>query len=110
MGTCNSRLLLQRYRKAPAPFQTRVCTSPRRLPGSRGLWALRAQVIGDPKLAEQAASAGFSCQITGTGAEVLQYWQLTLTIPEVIAVLLAFYAFFHAASYLALSQLYRQRR
>jgi hypothetical protein len=43
-------------------------------------------------------------------SQVLKYWELTLTVPEVIAVLLGFYLFFHIASFLALSQLYKQRR
>ena len=42
--------------------------------------------------------------------QVLTFCELTLTIPEVIAVLLGFYLFFHIASFLALSQLYKQRR
>lgn len=68
------------------------------------------QVETDPRLAMQAYNSGFTCQVTSTGADVLKYWQLTMGIPEVIAILLGFYVFFHLASFLALSQLYRQKR
>ena len=68
------------------------------------------QIETNPKLAEQAYKSGFTCQVTTTGADVLRYWQLTEGIPQVIAILLGFYVFFHLASYLALSQLYRQKR
>ena len=49
-----------------------------------------------------------ACATSGEG--VLNYWGYTLSVGAVCGILLAFYAVFHIASYLALSRLYRQRR
>ena len=68
------------------------------------------QIQQNAQLAIQAASQGFSCHPTATGNQVLQYWELTLSIAEVVAILLGFYAIFHVASFVALSVLYRQKR
>lgn len=69
-----------------------------------------AQIQQNAQLALQAASQGFTCHPTATGDQVLQYWELTLSIAEVVAILFGFYAFFHIVSFLALSALYRQKR
>lgn len=61
-------------------------------------------------LAIQALKAGITCTPTATGDQILHFWELTLTVPEVIAVLIGFYLFFHVASFTALSVLYREKR
>lgn len=68
------------------------------------------QIQQNAVLAAQAAQQGFTCHPTATGDQVLQYWELTLTIAEVVAILIGFYAFFHVVSFIALSALYRQKR
>lgn len=68
------------------------------------------QITHNAQLAAQAASQGFTCQPTATGNQVLQFWELTLSIAEVTAILLGFYAFFHVVSFIALAALYRQKR
>jgi hypothetical protein len=61
-------------------------------------------------LAVKALQAGITCTPTGTGDQVLQFWELTLSVGEVVAVLIGFYFFFHIASFVSLSVLYRQKR
>ena len=68
------------------------------------------QAMSDPAVERQALAAGLSCQPTSTGDQVLSYWELHLTAPEVIGLLLGVYAFFHVISYVALTSLYRQKR
>ena len=46
----------------------------------------------------------------GTGDQALQLWGLTLPPAEVIGILLAFYVVLHLLSFLALSQLHKQKR
>lgn len=72
--------------------------------------SIGTQVVSDPQLARQALAAGFSCQPASTGDDILSYWELHLTAPEVIGILAGVYALFHAMSYIALMLLYRQKR
>ncbi|KAK9834196.1 hypothetical protein WJX81_007595 [Elliptochloris bilobata] len=55
------------------------------------------------------SETGGACRPTH-GDTVLSYWEFTLGVGQVLGVLLAFYAVLHAASYIALARLYRQRR
>ena len=43
-------------------------------------------------------------------AQVLQYYELFISVPETIGILLGFYGYFHIISLLALTFLYRQKR
>ena len=43
-------------------------------------------------------------------AQVLQYYELFISVPETIGILLCFYGYFHIISLLALTFLYRQKR
>ena len=43
-------------------------------------------------------------------AQVLQYYELFIGVPETIGILLGFYGYFHIISLLALTFLYRQKR
>ena len=68
------------------------------------------QVIGNPSLALQALAEGFSCLPASSGDQILQYYELTIGVGETVGILLAFYAFFLVASYVALTVLYRQKQ
>ena len=68
------------------------------------------QVMSNPQLEREALAAGFSCQPVATGDDILRYWELHLTGPEVIGILAGVYALFHAMSYVAIMLLYRQKR
>ena len=72
--------------------------------------AADGQVMSNPDLEGAALAAGFSCQPVSTGDDILSYWELHLTAPEVIGILAGVYALFHAMSYTALMLLYRQKR
>jgi hypothetical protein len=56
-----------------------------------------------------AAAAPVACR-PASGDTALAYWELSLGVPQVVGVLLAFYAALHVASYAALARLHRQRR
>ena len=68
------------------------------------------QVMSNPQLEREALAAGYSCQPVSTGDDILGYWELHLTGPEVIGLLAGVYVLFHAMSYVALMLLYRQKR
>ena len=68
------------------------------------------QVMSNLVLAREALAAGFTCQPASTGDDILSYWELHLTAPEVIGILIGVYALFHVMSYMALTALYRQKR
>ena len=68
------------------------------------------QVMSNPVLEREALAAGFSCQPVSTGDDILSYWELHLTAPEVIGILGGVYVLSHAMSYVALMLLYRQKR
>ena len=68
------------------------------------------QVSGNPSLALQALAEGFSCLPASSGDQILQYYELTIGVGETVGILLAFYAFFLVASYVALTLLYRQKQ
>lgn len=76
--------------------------------GRHGLTWL--QVIANPSLETAALQAGFQCQPVSSGDQILEYYELFLSIPQSIGILLGFYGFFHVISYVALTLLYRQRR
>lgn len=63
-----------------------------------------------PGVSAQPMPGGTNLACATTGESLLDYWGYGLTIAEVVGILVAFYAVFHLASYLALSRLYRQRR
>lgn len=73
----------------------------------RSLWR---QALASPALVQQAISAGFTCQITSSGDDILRYWDFTLTTTQSACILLGFYAALHLASFLTLSRMYRQKR
>ena len=48
--------------------------------------------------------------VVSTGNVALEYWGLSIAPGEVIGILLCFYIVLHVASFLALSQLHKQKR
>lgn len=74
--------------------------------GAREFWPAGCSPGGGPS---QTSALRGACRPT-SGDTALAYWEFTLGVPQVVAVLLAFYVVLHAASYTALARLYRQHR
>ena len=51
-----------------------------------------------------------NCSSVGAGDQALEYWGLHIGPGEIVGILLTFYVVLHALSYLALSQLHKQKR
>ncbi|KAK9834135.1 hypothetical protein WJX81_001128 [Elliptochloris bilobata] len=68
------------------------------------------QALANPEMVKQALAAGFTCQITSSGDDILRYWDFTLDVRQAACILLGFYVALHLASYLTLSRMYRQKR
>ncbi len=77
--------------------------------GGRDFWPAGCGRGGGAGGAARAAAALGACR-PASGDTALAYWELSLGVPQVVGVLLAFYLVLHAASYVALARLHRQRR
>jgi len=71
--------------------------------GGRDFWPAGCGPGGGAGGADGAAAALGACR-PASGDTALAYWELSLGVPQV------FYLVLHAASYVALARLHRQRR
>ena len=62
------------------------------------------------KVTPGMAAPATNCSAVGTGNQALAYWGINVGPGEIIGILLAFYFVLHVFSYLALSQLHKQKR
>ena len=68
------------------------------------------QAMANPELVKQALAAGFTCQITSSGDDILRYWDFSIDARRAALILLGFYAALNLASYITLTRMYRQKR